>query len=306
MPPRPPKPPVPDDLDLTALPSFFLNVVKLHASEFFARSTGEEFKAAVSLWCRAWHQVPAASLPDDDEALAGFAGYARDPDGWAKVREMALHGFVKCSDGRLYHLTLAADALRAANSREEFEQEMASGRERARKSRARRRASPYFNDDHVTKTFANVRETKRTVRDIQDKDNTRDERGEGFPPSPALKVFDRADCDNVSTAVLAWNSLAVATGLASVHRVTASRRKKLLARLADAGGLEGWKEALRRIEKSPFLLGRNGRGWCVNFDFVIREASFTKLIEGAYDASAGGTGKGDVMDALDDIARRAG
>ncbi|MEI6560359.1 MAG: hypothetical protein WCO00_18325 [Rhodospirillaceae bacterium] len=62
-------------------------------SELWAISSGDEFKAAVTLWCRAWHQVPAASLPDDDRLLASFAGYGRDIKSWLKVRPMALHGF---------------------------------------------------------------------------------------------------------------------------------------------------------------------------------------------------------------------
>lgn len=108
-----PPPPVPSDCDVSTLPGFMLDTVRLLGSELWALSTGDEFKAAVALWCRAWHQVPAASLPDDDAVLCSFAGYGRDGKGWRKVRTMALHGFIKCADGRLYHPVLAADAVRA-------------------------------------------------------------------------------------------------------------------------------------------------------------------------------------------------
>jgi hypothetical protein len=47
-----------------------MDVVRLLDSDLFALSTGDEFKAALALWCKAWLQVPAASLPDDDRVLA--------------------------------------------------------------------------------------------------------------------------------------------------------------------------------------------------------------------------------------------
>ena len=74
---------------------------------------GEEFRTAVLLWCVAWHQQPAASLPDDDRLLAHLAGFGRDVRAWTKVRKGALHGFIGCADGRLYHPTIAEKALDA-------------------------------------------------------------------------------------------------------------------------------------------------------------------------------------------------
>ncbi|MEI7608698.1 MAG: hypothetical protein WCJ64_15075 [Rhodospirillaceae bacterium] len=110
---RVPPPPLPPDCDVSKLDGFMLNTARLLGSELWAISTGDEAKAAVTLWCRAWHQVPAASLPNDDRLLASFAGYARDLKAWGKVRSMALRGFILCTDGRLYHPVLAADAVQA-------------------------------------------------------------------------------------------------------------------------------------------------------------------------------------------------
>lgn len=105
-----PEPLTPQDCDLRDFDGFMLNVERLLASELWALSTPEEFKAAFALWCRSWKQVPCASLPDDDAVLAAYSGAGKR---WPKVRKMALRGFVKCLDGRLYHSTLAQDALRA-------------------------------------------------------------------------------------------------------------------------------------------------------------------------------------------------
>jgi hypothetical protein len=101
---------VPAEVDLRGMPFMPLDTVRLADSDLFALSTGDEFKAAVMLWCKSWHQVPAASLPDDDRILAHLSSsYAR----WPAVRELALRGWVKCDDGRLYHPVIAEKALEA-------------------------------------------------------------------------------------------------------------------------------------------------------------------------------------------------
>jgi hypothetical protein len=95
-----------------------LDVVRLRDSDLAIEASGDEFRAAVLLWCAAWHQVPAASLPAGDQALATYAGYGRgDVKSWLKVREGALRGFVLCSDGRLYHAVLAEKANEAWEGR---------------------------------------------------------------------------------------------------------------------------------------------------------------------------------------------
>ena len=128
-----PAAPVPPDCDLRGLPGFMLDAERLLSSELWVLSDGPTFKAAVALWCRAWRQVPAASLPDNDDVLRGFAGMAPAP--WRKSRALALRGFVKCSDGRLYHKTLAEDALSAWTRRTAHREEQDHTRERKRLER---------------------------------------------------------------------------------------------------------------------------------------------------------------------------
>jgi uncharacterized protein YdaU (DUF1376 family) len=106
-----PPPLVAAEIDLRDMDGFMLNVERLMASELWALSTPEEFKAALALWCRAWKQLPAASLPDDPRVLAAFAGVSAAR--WRKLAPVAMRGFVLCADGRHYHRVLAEDARRA-------------------------------------------------------------------------------------------------------------------------------------------------------------------------------------------------
>ena len=123
-----PPPLVPAEVDLRDMDGFMLNVERLLASELWAVATGEEFKAAVGLWTRAWKQLPAASLPDDDRILAAFAGIAVSR--WKRVKGVAMRGFVLCSDGRFYHHVLAEDAIRAWGRKESFRERGRRGNER--------------------------------------------------------------------------------------------------------------------------------------------------------------------------------
>ena len=112
-----PAPLIASDTDIAGLDGFLLDVHRLFSSELWALSTGDEFKAALALWGRAWQQIPPGSLPDDERVLAAFSGAGAK---WRKVRDMALRGFVKCSDGRLYHSVLCEDVRRAAEKRLSF------------------------------------------------------------------------------------------------------------------------------------------------------------------------------------------
>jgi len=87
----------------------------------------------------------------------------------------------------------------------------------------------------------------------------------------------------LTEAVDGWNDLAAVAGLAGVQRLTEPRRRALKARLAEAGGIEGWLAMLERVRDSSFLTGGNDRGWRADFDFVVKESNFTKIMEGKYD-----------------------
>lgn len=108
-----PPPPIAPDADLSGFDFMPLHGDRLRASDTNSRATDAEFRAAINLWWAAWKQVPAASLPDDDVVLCKLADLGRDLKTWRKVKSVAMANFVKCSDGRLYHPFLAAEAAKA-------------------------------------------------------------------------------------------------------------------------------------------------------------------------------------------------
>lgn len=132
----PPDPLVPADVDLRDFGFMPLHVQRLRDSELVDLSTGDEFKAAVLLWAYAWHQQPAASIPDDDRILAARSGAGAN---WRKVKAMALRGFIRCSDGRLYHPLIAEAAADAWRRRGEFQENREHREDRKERYRARLR-----------------------------------------------------------------------------------------------------------------------------------------------------------------------
>jgi hypothetical protein len=111
-----PAPLTPADCDLQDFKFLPLDVVRLRDSDMASDETPEACWAAVQLWAASWHQIPAASVPDNEQWLAKHAGYVSrgqiDP-AWATVRAGALRKYIRCSDGRLYHPVVAEKAIEA-------------------------------------------------------------------------------------------------------------------------------------------------------------------------------------------------
>ena len=105
------EPLVPHDLDLTDFQYMPVDISRLFGSQFHAHSDDGAWRAGVTLWLKSYHQVPAASLPDDDVDLTRLAELGRDIKTWKLLKPSAMRGWIKCTDGRLYHPVVAEKAL---------------------------------------------------------------------------------------------------------------------------------------------------------------------------------------------------
>lgn len=124
------QPPIPPDVDLRKFPFMPLDVTRLFNSRFHAVANDAEWRAGVTLWLKSWQQIPAASLPDDDIELCRLAELGRDHRTWQKIRAKALHGWIKCADGRLYHPTVAEKAIEAWIKKEKARAKGKAGNEK--------------------------------------------------------------------------------------------------------------------------------------------------------------------------------
>ncbi|SKC78457.1 Protein of unknown function [Burkholderia sp. CF099] len=141
-----PNPLTPVDAELRNFREMPIDVPRLLGSDLVHDESPEACWSAMLLWCVSWHEVPAGSLPDNDEWLAKRAGYWHkgklDPT-WHDVRDGALHGWIKCSDGRLYHPVVAEKVNNAWFSKHRHAHEKLGERIRKRnKTRAEKGLSP--------------------------------------------------------------------------------------------------------------------------------------------------------------------
>lgn len=232
------EPLTPPDCDLRGLSYMPLDVQRLRDSDLALTSTGDEFKAAVLLWCASWSQVPAASLPDDDRLLAGLARF--DARMWKRVRPAALRGWVKCSDGRLYHPVVAEKAREAWKDRGEYRAKREKDRERLAAWRESQKRAGEASGNWIETRFETRLETQP------------EEKGTGSegiiePPNPpggggepsllreAMAVFPPAGLANVSLAKLdpLWAEHAALAGEA---RLLAAVRAFAVSLAMAAGG----------------------------------------------------------------------
>lgn len=124
-----PEPLVPADVDLRGYEFMPLYGDRLLGSETWIAASAEAKIAALRLWWRSYaHEVPAGSLPDNDNLLADYAGYGVAVKAWRKVRPQALRGWVKCTDGRWYHPFVATLVMEAWQMRQAHAHRTLKGR----------------------------------------------------------------------------------------------------------------------------------------------------------------------------------
>ena len=102
-----PKPLVASDVVLQDFRFLPIDITRLFGSRFHAIASDSEWRAGVTLWLKSYHQVPAGSLPNDDIELARLAEFGRNLKDFRKVKQVALYGWIECTDGRLYHHVVA-------------------------------------------------------------------------------------------------------------------------------------------------------------------------------------------------------
>lgn len=87
---------------------------------------------------------------------------------------------------------------------------------------------------------------------------------------------EKSDCQAV---VDLYNETCVS--LPSVKSMSDSRKRAINARLKKHT-LDDFKKLFNMAQESEFLKGNNPRRWTANFDWLIKDANFEKVIEGNY------------------------
>ncbi|WP_305096461.1 DUF1376 domain-containing protein [Croceibacterium aestuarii] len=176
-----PDPLVPSEVDLQDFPFMPLQVARLRDSDLAAEEEPETCWYAVLLWAASWHQIPAGSLPDNDTVLMRLVGLGRDKRTWNKHRKGALRGFVLCSDGRLYHKTVAEQAIESwtGKLRQRHRTFCAAVRQHNARNPENKLQSPSFDEWEALGRPASVAENVTDLSRVQEDNVTRDKGSKG-------------------------------------------------------------------------------------------------------------------------------
>jgi hypothetical protein len=95
--------------------------------------------------------------------------------------------------------------------------------------------------------------------------------------------------------------------LPQVRKWTAKRQEHLRARWREdeeRQSLDWWRSYFQSVSASDFLMGRNGKGWKCDLEWLVKESNLVKVIEGRY-AENGRRGSVHRLDEVDWEAEKA-
>ena len=111
---------------------------------------------------------------------------------------------------------------------------------------------------------------------------------DAYPQAEPQKV-ERQKNDYKAIADL-YNSICVS--LPKVTAMSDNRQKAIAARLKTYT-VDQFREMFAKAENSAFLKGSNNRNWTANFDWLVKDANFAKVLDGNYDNTIGTVATGN-------------
>lgn len=215
---------------------------------------------AYSRLLRTCWMTPGCSLPDDDEWIFRRLR-ARSEEEKSAIKSVLIE-FFRRADGRVLNDRLMREFEQSADRQKAASE---NGRKGGGKTAALK-----------TKDFGS---SNGLTNQNQNQNHKEEEAKASLSSRDDVQPFDE-----IAIAVSAYNATAADAGWPRLQVLSKQRRASLKARLSECGGLDGWIAALSKAKASPHLCGQNDRGWVASFDFLTRQSSFAKLMEGNYDA----------------------
>lgn len=241
--------------------------MQLYPADYIAKTmdlTTEQHGAYLLILMTMWQHD--AKLPSDPKKLARIARMT--PAKFRPVWEEVSRFFVE-ADGFISNARLTKERKKA---HEKSEKRAIAGSAGGKAKALKDKASASSN------CHADAMASSSDTRNQSKKEDTY----VSLSVEPTLP--DLAHVDDVAEAVAEYNRTAAEAGWPILRILSKQRRAALNARMRDAGGIEGWRAAMSKARASPHLCGQNDRGWVASFDFLTKQSSFTKLMEGNYDA----------------------
>ena len=120
----------------------------------------------------------------------------------------------------------------------------------------------------------------------KEKENNKETSPNGEEKKDELSLSHSQKIDWVG--LMNWYNSLFRDKLPAIKSMTETRKKAVKARIAQYGK-ESIRTVFNLVLQSSFLLGGNDRNWKCDFDWIFKQANYTKILEGNYNGKRADT-----------------
>lgn len=136
-------------------------------------------------------------------------------------------------------------------------------------------------DNEQSKSKVKVNRKKR-----KEKENNKETSPNGEEKKDELSLSHSQKIDWVG--LMNWYNSLFRDKLPAIKSMTETRKKAVKARIAQYGK-ESIRTVFNLVFQSSFLLGGNDHNWKCDFDWIFKQANYTKILEGNYNGKRADT-----------------
>ena len=136
-------------------------------------------------------------------------------------------------------------------------------------------------DNEQSKSKVKVNRKKR-----KEKENNKETSPNGEEKKDELSLSHSQKIDWVG--LMNWYNSLFRDKLPAIKSMTETRKKAVKARIAQYGK-ESIRTVFNLVLQSSFLLGGNAHNWKCDFDWIFKQANYTRILEGIYNGKRADT-----------------
>ena len=130
--------------------------------------------------------------------------------------------------------------------------------------------------------YQEKQEYKNNTKITQKENRNKTEKNQKETNKNDKNIFNNLSNDKLFVPLIEkWNELPDTISKISTLKKD-TQRFKMLSQRVNEYGADKVLEAIEKIKQSPFLQGKNNRGWTITFEWFVKPNNFIKVLEGNY------------------------
>lgn len=268
-----PDPPYPPDMRAKGM-MFDIDVERLYQSKTWLIASADLRPWLLRLWVESWRSIPVGSFEDDDELVAARI---QMPEALFQAhRKTLMRGWVRHSDGNLYHPVITEMVLKITTWRENERERKRLWREKMSRGtdagQTRDTTGKTAVDDTTSTSTSTSVEVGTNVPMSESPSGDSDRRVVGGnPPCPHSEII-----------ALYHETLPELSAIAVSRWPESKDAKALQARWREDGrhqSLDFWGRFFATVRTNPHWMGQGPSGWSANLRWLVKRDNFAKVID---------------------------